>query len=138
MQNDIVSEQIQNDFSALLDVFIASRATLLKKHDVLLPMAMALDEYGKPQFIVLKPYDDAMQDMQTYLEEYRTMLNDQYRENTAYLLGYDITLKNNDEFTDGICCELTHITGKYIRVAVPFSKNSLTNTITLGDLVRFE
>lgn len=138
LKNDIVSEQIQLDFSKLLDMFIAARLELLKKHNTLIPMAMVLDEFGEPKFVALKPTGEIAENMESYLNEYREMLADQYNESTAYVLGYDISLKNNNEFTDGICCELTHITGKYVRIAMPFSKNGRTGKITTGDLLRFE
>jgi hypothetical protein len=124
------------DFNMLLQTFLSARVALLKNHDTLIPMAMALDDGGEPRFVALKPTNESTYTTDEHVRAYKEMLAFQYNNSDAVLLGYDITLKNGGEFSDAVCCELTHQTGVYVKVALPFNKDPKSKHVTTGELVQ--
>ena len=137
MNNKLPAKE-EEMFNKLLNVYLEPTERILVKEKALTPMAVTMNATEQIDFVAMSPdsEENASTGIEGHMRAYRQLLRT--KPNTiACLLAYDVSIKNDPVYHDGISIEVESKSGHRAHLLLPYKFTGLTkNKLKIGDIRR--
>ncbi len=137
MNNELPAKE-QEIFNKLLNVYLEPTERILAKDKVITPMAVTMNATEQIDFVAMSvdSEENASTGTEGHMRAYRQLLRIK-PDTIACLLAYDVSIKNDPLYNDGISIEIETKSGHRTRLLLPYKFTGLTkNKLKIGDIRR--
>jgi len=121
----------------LLDFYQGATKEILQRDKYVIPMLVVVDKDGELSFQGLVPAN-AQEHITDQLEAYRELLRGTVLEHDAYLLGYDVRLKEREDYQEALAIEAEIRGGAQIMLYLPYKFFGIRRRLVFGSIERVE
>jgi len=135
--NTQLSAKDKEILNKLLDFYQGATNEILQRDKYVIPMLVVMDKEVELSFRGLVPAN-AQENTTDQLEAYRGLLKGTVLEHDAYLLGYDVKLKEREDYQDALAIEAETRGGAQIMLYLPYKFLGIRRRLVFGNIERAE